>query len=107
MRVEVIQLMFEGKRLSREELERAPRFFGNLVMDWWTEGNAFKRPIQRVRLKGLGHGTPPDLIAPIFEPALEKVTDDRMVIRGVQVVAASGQTQQVAQEWMLRPREQE
>jgi hypothetical protein len=103
MKVDVIQLMSEGRSLSRDELDGAPRIHGNLVIEWWTEGNALKRPLQRARLKGFGHGDPPDLVAPIFEPTIGKVTEDRMFIRGVQMISEAGTTRQVIQEWMLRP----
>lgn len=104
MQVDIIELMRDGRPLSRDELDSAPRLRGNLIIEFWVEGNVFKRPVQRARLKGLGHGDPPDLVAPIFEPTLLKMTDDRMTLQGIQLLSSEGQVRQVIQEWMVRPR---
>lgn len=95
--------MQDGRHLSRDELDGAPRLQGSLIVDTWVEGSVFKRPVQRARLRGAGFGEPPDLLAPIFEPFLLKVTEDRMVLRGVQMLSGGGVTRQVVQEWMVRP----
>lgn len=103
MRVDVIELMRNGQPLSRNELYDAPRLAGNLFIAPWVDGSVFNRPVLRARLQGLGHGDPPDLVAPIFDPAILHVSNDRMRLRGVQLVSAEGQTRHVVQEWMVRP----
>lgn len=99
----LMQLMLNGKALSRDEIDGAPRLRGELVVETWTEGSVFRRPVLRARLTGTGHGEPPDLIAPMFEPTILRIGADRMAIRGVQLISLDGHSRQVIQEWLVRP----
>lgn len=105
MKFVLIQLMKAGQQLSRDELEASQRFTGNFVVDVWAEGNSFTRPIKRARLLSLEFGPPYDLLPPLFEPDLLKVTDTRMTLRGFEINVEEGQARQVAQEWLLKPME--
>src|SRR5438067_982897 len=101
MKVTLICLMEHGRHLSRDELEVAERHAGNFIVDDWTEGGIFKRPVQRARLLSVEHGPAYDVIPPLFEPVFVRVNDTRMTLRGLEVSAQEGQSQQVvAQEWL-------
>jgi hypothetical protein len=103
MKFALIRLMKDGRQLSRDELETSERFTGNFVVEVWTEGNSFTRPIKRARLLSLTFGPSYDLLPPLFEPDLLKVTDTRMTLRGFEINVEEGQARQVAQEWLLKP----
>lgn len=94
-----------GVQLSREELETSERFTGNFIVDVWTEGSSFTRPIKRARLLSVAFGPAYDLLPPLFEPELLKVTETRMTVRGFEINVEDGQGRQVAQEWLLKPSE--
>lgn len=105
MKFALICLMKDGVKLSREELETAERHTGNFTVEFWTEGNSFGRPIKRARLLSLAFGPSYDVLPPLFEPDLLKVSDTRMTLRGFEINAEEGQAKQVAQEWLLKPAE--
>lgn len=96
--------MQDGVALTRSELEEAPRHSGRLLLEDWTEANLFGRPIRRARLverrQGIGDV---DLVAPLFEPQLVRVGDDRLTLVGHEVQPEGGVPHHVMQVWLVKP----
>jgi len=94
-----------GIVLTPEELADAPRYTGNLVIEDWPQGGMFGRFIRQARLLDVTPPkAPPDIIPPLFEPQLVKMTDSLMTLHGYQIYVdpETGAIQHYAQDWVLR-----
>ena len=106
MKVAIIRTMHEGIPLSKAELIGAPRHQGQLLVEDWADSNAFARQIRRARLISLMQGVGDvDVVAPLFEPALIKVRDERMTLVGHEIHADKGVARHVFQVWLVRTSE--
>lgn len=96
--------MNDGIALTTSELLEAPRHNGRLLLEDWSESNLFGRPIRRSRLisnlQGIGDI---DVVAPLFEPELVKVGDDRLTFVGHEVHVVDGTARHVMQVWLVKP----
>ncbi|MBK4734635.1 hypothetical protein [Noviherbaspirillum pedocola] len=98
--------MHDGMALTKTELLQAPRHNGRLLLEDWAESNIFGRPIKRARLISTLQGVGDiDVVAPLFEPQLVRVGDDRLTLVGHEVHAAGGGARHVLQVWLVKPYE--
>lgn len=93
----------DGVALSKHELSQAETHRGDLVIDEWGEGNAFNRTVRRARLLTTDHSVQVDVLPPLFEPTLVKMTGQRMTLHGYQIHTWQGKAVHYAQVWLLKP----
>jgi hypothetical protein len=104
MKVAIIRTMQDGVALSRAELLEAPRLTGHLYLDDSPEQNVFARPVRWARLISTVQGTGDiDVAAPLFEPQLIKVRNNRMTLVGHEIHADTGVAHHVIQVWLVQP----
>ena len=102
MQYTLICLLHDGAPLSTDALADQPRYTGNLLVDIWEQGGAFRRPVRQARLMDPGSGPPRDLLPPLFEPVLVKMTDARMTLEGIEIKVVDGNPRYYRQSWLLR-----
>ena len=66
------------------------------------EGNVFKRPVRYARLMMQNHMIPADIIAPLFEPTIIKMTTQQMTLVGYQIGSREGAPVHYMQSWAVR-----
>jgi hypothetical protein len=76
----MICLYQDGVQIDKDKLAETPAHVGNLVIEDWIEGSAFKRPVRYARLLTSDHLIPSDIIPPLFEPDILKMTSKRTAI---------------------------
>jgi len=99
MRVEVIELRKQGRRLHKDELDKP--VCGCLVVENWTltlgpEGERFVREASLHRTYSKGE---PPLLTSLQDAALTRITDRGMVIVGSQRIRGT----EYAQAWWVKP----
>ena len=92
----------DGIVLTKLELAEAETYIGNLVIDDWVQGSAFNRSIRRARLLTTEHSAQVDILPPLFEPVLVKMTGHQLTLHGYQVHLWQGAAVHYAQVWVLR-----
>jgi hypothetical protein len=96
-------LHHNGIVLTSEEFADAPRYVGNLVVEDWPQGGTYGRFIRQARLLDMTiPSTPRDLIPPLFEPQILKMTENQMTLHGYQIHTETGTAVHYAQCWALR-----
>ncbi|HEU0204078.1 MAG TPA: hypothetical protein VFR86_27020 [Burkholderiaceae bacterium] len=104
MRVSVVLLRKDGRRLPRSELEKAPGIEGLLKVFDWRQGNGSRRALRVAELKHPSVGTHADPIQPLFDPVLVRANERGMVLMGFEIrTLASGELIEYAQGWWVRP----
>jgi hypothetical protein len=99
----MICLHRNGVRLTPEELAQAPRYTGNLIVEDWLQGGTFGRAVRQARLLDMTiPQAPRDLLAPLFDPQLVRMTNTQMTLLGYQNHAEAGTGVHYAQGWVLR-----
>jgi hypothetical protein len=100
----VICLNRNGVTLTAEEIAESPRYAGNLVIEDWHQGGRFGRFMRQARLLDMTIPTTRDIIPPLFDPQLVKMTANQMTLQGYQIHAdpATGATLQFLQCWVVR-----
>jgi hypothetical protein len=99
----LICLYRNGAPLNQEDLFGEPRYTGNLVIEDWPQGGAFGRAVRQARLLDMTIPTTPrDLLAPLFDPQLARMTSSQMTLHGYQIHAEAGAAVHYAQCWALR-----
>lgn len=98
----LICLLKHGVPLSAGDLANVKRFTGNLVVEDWIQGGSFGRAIRQSRLLSTTHGANNDLLAPLFEPVLLKMTDTRMTLQGYELESGDGGVRYCRQDWLLK-----
>lgn len=94
-----------GVALSSAEIAESPRHAGNLIIEDWHQGGRFGRFIRQARLLDMTiPSMPQDIIPPLFDPQLVKMTDSQMTLQGYQIHADPeiGATRQYLQAWVVR-----
>jgi hypothetical protein len=108
MLFKLICLHNKGVALSEAGLAQAPRYTGNLVVEDWREGNASGRALRMAKLLDpafYGSNVRRELLPPLFEPALVKMTDKQMTLHGYVIDASAHATAGIAhysQYWVLQ-----
>lgn len=93
----------DGVVLSAHDLGEAPTFTGNLVVTDWAEGSTFKRAIRCARLLTIDHSVKVDVLPPLFEPVLLKITNRQITLHGYQIHTWQGKAVHYAQVRVLQP----
>jgi len=105
MKFQLKCLHYNGEVLTPEELADAPRYVGNLIIEDWPQAGMFARHIRQARLLDMTvPQAPHDIIPPLFDPQIVKMTDSLMTLHGYQIHAdaETGAVQHHAQVWVLR-----
>lgn len=103
MLYKLICLYRNGVALAPEDLEQEPRYTGNLIIEDWHQGGTFGRNVRQARLLDMTIPTAPrDLLAPLFDPQLVRMTNTQMTLHGYQIHAETGSAVHYAQCWVLR-----
>lgn len=102
MLFKLICLNNNGVSVAKAELGDADVHSGNLVVDYWIDGSAFNRPTLRARLLTTGHSMPTDVIAPLFEVKLGKMTNHQLTINGIEIVVHGSRPVHYSQSWLIR-----
>src|SRR4051812_18963877 len=93
----------KGIALSLRELAKSENYIGNLVLQDGPPAGAFNLAVRQARLLDVSaHATQVDLLAPLFDPVLVKMTEKQMTLQGYQVHAENGVVVHYAQFWELR-----
>lgn len=99
----VVETHHQGRRLSRDEIQAAAPVVGHLQISDWPAGNTFNRA---VRVARLGHPTNsyhPQLLSPLFDPVLARMTRSGFLLIGLQIdLDAQNQPIEVSQGWWVR-----
>lgn len=98
----MICLYQDGVQIDKDKLAEAPAYTGNLVVEDWVDGSAFKRPVRYARLLTSDHLIPADIIPPLFEPDIIKMTTTQMTLQGHQIGTRDGVATHYIQAWVVR-----
>ncbi|MFS0757516.1 hypothetical protein ABC383_22835 [Noviherbaspirillum sp. 1P10PC] len=60
------------------------------VIEDWLEGSTFKRPVRYARLLTDAHSIPTDILPPLFEPVVVKMTANQMTLQRYQIGTRDG-----------------
>jgi hypothetical protein len=105
MLFQLLCLHNKGIALGNDELAKAPRYTGNLVVEDWREGNASGRALRMAKFldtKFFGHNVCRELLPPLFEPALVKMTDKQMMLHGYVIGVEDRVVAHYTQYWVLQ-----
>lgn len=81
----VLQTHHQGVRLSRKEIRAADPLVGQLEIIDWLEGNAAGRAVRVANLKHPTISYHPNLLSPIFDPQIVKMTSQGFLLVGTQI----------------------
>lgn len=99
----VVQPHSQGVRLPRAEIRAAEPIIGQLEITDWLEGSAAGRAIRIARLKHPQLNHHPQLLNPLFDPQIVRMTTLGFLLVGMQVhVTSEGQATETAQGWWVR-----
>jgi hypothetical protein len=98
----MICLYRAGVLIPRDALEAVEAHTGNLILDTWTEGGAWHRPVKRARLLTTGHSVQTDIVSPLFEPVIAKVSETTITLQGFEISHKHGEAVITCQNWLLR-----
>ena len=107
MHFKLICLYKDGVLLDKDALAESAAQVGNLVIEDWVEGNAFKRPVRYARLMTETHLIPADIIPPLFEPTVIKMTANQLTLQGYQIGTRDGAAVHYMQSCAIRMTVQE
>lgn len=102
MHFKLICLYKEGVLLDKDALAEAAPHVGNLVIEDWLDGSTFKRLVRYARLLTDARSIPADIIPPLFEPTVIKMTANQMTLQGYQIGTRDGGTIHYMQSWAVR-----
>lgn len=104
MQVRVVQLLALGVRRPREECRADPGLQGTLTVNDFASENAEKRPLRMASLwEEYGITGKRQIVAPLFDVDLLRITTKGMLLRGFQIKSDGRQHVQFAQEWWCEP----
>lgn len=104
MRFCLVELFSYGIRRPREDVCRQPPLAGELTVTDWPAGNAAGRALRVAQLREhYGGATLRDIVVPLFDPLLVRMTRTGFVLRGFQYHASDGVVREWMQEWWIRP----
>lgn len=102
MHFKLICLYKDSVAIDKDKLAEASIHIGNLVIEDWVEGNAFKRPVRYTRLMTETHMVPSDIIPHLFEPIIVKMTTKQMTLMSYQMDMRTGAAVHYMQNWAVR-----
>ncbi len=102
MHFKLICLYKDGVLLDKDALAESAPHIGNLVIEDWVDGSTFKRPVQHARLLTDAHSIPTDIIPPLFEPTVIKMSAHQMTLQGHQIGTRDGVPVHYIQAWAVR-----
>jgi hypothetical protein len=103
MLFKLLCLHHNGVALSLPALAKSENHVGNLVIQDGPASDTLGRVIRRARLLDPSvHTSHVDMVAPLFDPVLVKMTEKQMTLQGYQVQAENGTVVHYAQYWELR-----
>lgn len=102
MHFKLICLYKDGVPIDKDALAKSAPHVGNLVIEDWLEGSVFKRPVRYARLLTETHQIPADIIPPLFEPAVIKMTANQFTLQGYQIGTRDGASVHYMQSWAVR-----
>jgi hypothetical protein len=103
MLFKLLCLHSKGIALSLPELAKADNFIGNLVVQDGQAGNAFHHSVRQARLLDMsGSAIRTDMVPPLLDPVLVKMTEKQMTLQGYQLHAENGALVHYVQCWELR-----
>lgn len=93
-----------GAKIPREELLNVAPKVGELVIQDWREGNAENRALRVAYLKEDLENKKPQLLLPLFEPVVVRMTTKGFLLKGYQIDSkGSGEELvQYVQGWWVR-----
>lgn len=92
-----------GVPLDKDELAESAPHVGNLVIEDWVDGSTFRRPVRYARLLTKSHHQfPADILPPLFEPTVIKMTATQMTLQGYQIGTRDGAAVHFMQSWAFR-----
>lgn len=104
MQVRVVQLMAHGVRRPRDECRADPGIRGTLTVNDFAAENAEKRPLRMASLsEDYGMTVKRQIVAPLFDVELLRVTPKGMLLRGFQIAVEGTAPVHFAQEWWCEP----
>lgn len=98
----IVKTHQKGVRLTRAEVLAAMPTVGNLVLSDWLQGNAANRAIRVANLKHPSVEYYPDLLQPLFDPVLVRMTKAGFLLIGNEIHAERGETIEFVQGWWAR-----
>jgi hypothetical protein len=103
MLYKLICLYRNGVVLAPDDLEQEPRYAGNLIIEDCHQVGMVRRATRQARLLDMSvPQAPRDLLAPLFDPQLVRMTNTQMTLHGYQIRAEDGTAVHYAQSWVLR-----
>lgn len=81
----VIQTHRQGTRLSREEIRAAAPIIGQLDINDWLQGSSAGRALRVARLKHPTISYYPELLSPLFDPCIVRMTSQGFLLLGTQI----------------------
>lgn len=99
----VVETHRQGIRLSRDEIRAAEPIVGQLEIHDWLEGSAARRAIRVARLHHPTLNYHPQLLSPMFDPMIVKMTAQGFLLVGTQIHATGqGESAEALQGWWVR-----
>lgn len=83
----LIRLYQNDVQIDKDKLAESPSFTDNLLAEDWVEGSGFKRPVRYARLLTSDHLIPADIIPPLFEPHIIKMTTSQMTLHAYLLIS--------------------
>lgn len=90
MHFKLICLYKYGVPLDKDALAESAPHVGNLVIEDWLDGSTFKRPVHYAWLLTETHLIPADIIPPLFDPVVIKITANQMTLQGYEIGTRDG-----------------
>ncbi len=98
----VVQTHCEGVRLTRDEIKAATPIVGRLEISDWAQ-NYSGRSLKVAKLRNPNSTLLTELLLPIFEPIIVKMTDKGFLISGYQLKCLdTGKMAEYVQGWWVR-----
>jgi hypothetical protein len=102
MLLSVVQTRRNGARLTREEIEARAPVVGRLTIYDWREGNSAGRALRVARLNHPTISYSPELLLPLLDPALVRMTDAGFLLVGYEIESAGDRVAEHLQGWWVR-----
>ena len=99
MRYTVLELRRRGVRLTADEMRQSTAVAGDLQLKDMPF-NADKRPLRYAQVREMVSTQTRDLLVPLFEPQLIRMSERWFVLKGWQIEAENGVKTEYAQEWL-------